>query len=119
MTDLSEYRNQVAKIIWETSRADEGTISATGANIIATALLPLLAEAKAEAWDFGYACGLGDYGKGADETCAANPYKVTTTSPMCPDHPDSTMHGIIGDFYCLAPECDWWEPPLEADDAQD
>ena len=30
---------EIAKIIWETSRADEGTISATGANIIAKALV--------------------------------------------------------------------------------
>ncbi len=29
----------LAKIIWNTSRADEGTISATGANKVATALL--------------------------------------------------------------------------------
>ena len=32
--------------------------------------------ALAQAWDFGYACGLGDYGKGDDETQAANPYRV-------------------------------------------
>ncbi|MFS0885201.1 hypothetical protein [Aeromicrobium sp. 179-A 4D2 NHS] len=29
----------VAKVVWETSRADEGTISATGANHVAKALL--------------------------------------------------------------------------------
>lgn len=29
----------LGKIIWETSRADEGTISVTGANIVARALL--------------------------------------------------------------------------------
>ena len=33
--------------------------------------------ALADAWDFGYACGLGDYGKSDDETQAANPYRVT------------------------------------------
>ncbi|MDQ7877334.1 hypothetical protein Q9R08_05020 [Microbacterium sp. QXD-8] len=31
-------RDSMARIIWETSRADEGTISATGANIVARAL---------------------------------------------------------------------------------
>lgn len=28
----------------------------------------------------------------------------------CPDHPDKTMRGVIGDYYCL--ECDWWNIPL-------
>lgn len=35
-------REQLGKVIWDTSRADEGTISATGANIIADAILELL-----------------------------------------------------------------------------
>jgi hypothetical protein len=39
MTDLSEHERAVAKAIWTASRADEGTISATGANIIARTLL--------------------------------------------------------------------------------
>jgi len=34
-----------------------------------------------EVWDFGYACGLGDYGKGDDETVAMNPYRVTPPAP--------------------------------------
>lgn len=34
-------------------------------------------RALAEAWDEGYSCGLGDYGKDpARETCAANPYRA-------------------------------------------
>lgn len=33
-----EY-SDVAKVVWETSRADEGTISVTGANHVAKALL--------------------------------------------------------------------------------
>lgn len=33
------------------------------------------AASKADAWDRGYACGLGDYGKADDETKAANPYR--------------------------------------------
>lgn len=36
------------------------------------------ATARADAWDVGYACGLGDYGKGYGETCAANPYRAAT-----------------------------------------
>lgn len=36
-----------------------------------------------------------------------------TDDYRCPDHPDSTIHGIIGDFYCL--ECDWWDIPLEGE----
>ena len=35
--------------------------------------------------------------------------------PECPDHPDLTMHGLIGDYYCLAPECGWWDAPLDDD----
>jgi hypothetical protein len=34
-----EQRAAIGKIVWDTSRRDEGTISATGANIIADALL--------------------------------------------------------------------------------
>lgn len=30
--------------------------------------------AQEQAWDLGYACGLGDYGKRDDETVAFNPY---------------------------------------------
>lgn len=47
--------NDVAQVIWETSRRDEGTISATGANIVAAAVMSLFdvvrseAEIKAEA----------------------------------------------------------------------
>lgn len=48
MTDLER---QIAELIWTTSRADEGTISATGANIIAAALLPLIREREAAAWE--------------------------------------------------------------------
>ena len=32
-------REDIGKVIWETSRADEGSISATGANIVADAIL--------------------------------------------------------------------------------
>lgn len=32
-------RHELARVIWETSRGDEGTISATGANIVADAIL--------------------------------------------------------------------------------
>ena len=32
-------REQVGKVVWETSRADEGSISVTGANIVADAIL--------------------------------------------------------------------------------
>lgn len=35
----AEFRAEIARTIWHTSRNDEGTISATGANIIADALL--------------------------------------------------------------------------------
>lgn len=34
--------HSLARTIWHTSRADEGTISATGANHVATAVLDLL-----------------------------------------------------------------------------
>lgn len=34
-----ERERTLARLIWETSRADEGTISATGADIIAEAIL--------------------------------------------------------------------------------
>lgn len=36
---LNDERERLGEIIWRTSRADEGTISATGANIIADAIL--------------------------------------------------------------------------------
>lgn len=42
MIDLEQTpvkREDIANLIWETSHADEGTISATGANIIADAIL--------------------------------------------------------------------------------
>lgn len=42
MTDLEltpVTREDIAELIWNTSRADESTISATGANIIADAIL--------------------------------------------------------------------------------
>lgn len=44
-----DKKSEIAKLIWETSRADEGTISATGADIIADALM----EHLPEFWD-GY-----------------------------------------------------------------
>ena len=37
-TDRSD-EEQLAEVIWAASRADEGTISATGANIVARAVL--------------------------------------------------------------------------------
>ena len=37
-TQLTPEKDALAELIWNTSRADEGTISATGANIIARAL---------------------------------------------------------------------------------
>jgi hypothetical protein len=47
-------RDELAKTIWETSRADESTISATGANIVADALLagPLV-DLRIRTWDQG------------------------------------------------------------------
>jgi len=40
------------------------------------ALASFVTQARAEAWDEGYSCGLGDYGKDpARETVAANPYR--------------------------------------------
>lgn len=39
MTALTTSRDALAKAIWEASRADEGTISATGANHVADALI--------------------------------------------------------------------------------
>lgn len=36
---VTDSRTDLARAIWEASRADEGTISATGANIVADALL--------------------------------------------------------------------------------
>lgn len=49
----------IARTIWETSRRDEGTISATGANIIAAALASLiearLREARAQGAADAYA----------------------------------------------------------------
>ena len=39
MSELLSTRNALAKVIWEASRADEGTISATGANTVADAIL--------------------------------------------------------------------------------
>lgn len=44
-------RNELAKIIWETSRADESTISAMGANIVADAILA--SGFLAKAWEEG------------------------------------------------------------------
>lgn len=47
----------LAELIWSASRADEGTISATGADVVAGAiagsgwLRSLLAEAWVEGWD--------------------------------------------------------------------
>ena len=40
------------------------------------AALEALPDRRAAAWDQGYACGLGDYGKSDDETQAANPYRT-------------------------------------------
>lgn len=34
----------------------------------------------------------------------------------CPDHPEATMHGLLGDYYCTSPGCDWWFMPLSGDD---
>jgi hypothetical protein len=47
---MSDLRYRLAEAIWTASRADEGTISATGANHVADALLPLLAEVRTEAY---------------------------------------------------------------------
>lgn len=38
-TSIPTARHELGKIIWETSHSDEATISATGANIVADALL--------------------------------------------------------------------------------
>lgn len=45
----------LAELIWTTSRADESTISATGANIVARAIVASdwFRERLAEAWDDG------------------------------------------------------------------
>lgn len=52
-------REALAEIIWDTSRADEGTISATGANIIADAILSRLSvpEPAEVEWEYGYNTG--------------------------------------------------------------
>jgi hypothetical protein len=42
MTAPENIRERLAEAIWNASRADEGTISATGAGIVADALLPLI-----------------------------------------------------------------------------
>ena len=39
---MSDLRDELAEAIWTTSRHDEGTISATGADIIADAILPII-----------------------------------------------------------------------------
>jgi len=36
---MEDLENAIAKVIWEASRADEGSISATGANIVARSLI--------------------------------------------------------------------------------
>jgi hypothetical protein len=48
---MSTAREALAEVIWSASRADEGTISATGANVVADAILtsPALARLLAEA----------------------------------------------------------------------
>ena len=39
---MSDLRDELAEAIWTASRRDEGTISATGANVIVAALLPII-----------------------------------------------------------------------------
>lgn len=81
---------RLAEAIWTTSRADEGTISATGAKIVARALLPVVEreiaaavmKARAEAWDEGWAVGADDQKNWSENTpgfkgAAPNPYRVT------------------------------------------
>ncbi|HUX72122.1 MAG TPA: hypothetical protein VMV41_16520 [Cellulomonadaceae bacterium] len=46
-------RKALARVIWNTSRADEGTISATGANHVADAVLAFLAAHGIEVSDHG------------------------------------------------------------------
>lgn len=58
----TDLKTDLARIIWETSRADEGTISATGANIVAAALIPKVEQVVAEVWDAGYIAALFDVG---------------------------------------------------------
>lgn len=48
MSDREDMIEEAARVIWETSRADEGTISATGANIVARALANAGALASGE-----------------------------------------------------------------------
>lgn len=64
-----DLAKKVAEVIWATSRRDEGTISAMGADIIAAALLPLIREREATAWDEGWDARHENYWSG-DE----NPY---------------------------------------------
>ena len=52
-TDL--LRTELARTIWETSRADESTISATGADIVAAALMPIIRAHLTAAWREGRA----------------------------------------------------------------
>ena len=74
--DLSAERvEELARTIWAASRADEGTISVTGANIVAAAVAPVvarwLAEETAEAHEWGTIPAL------------ANPVVATTGDVKC------------------------------------
>lgn len=65
--DHTETAEALAELIWNTSRADEGTISATGAKHVAAALLDAIdagqvpglvtSEKVAGAWDEGHDAG--------------------------------------------------------------
>lgn len=72
----------LARLIWETSRADESTISALGADIVAGAILRSrwLAERdariRAKAWDEGFIARLGDTPLYKSSAEWGNPYRV-------------------------------------------
>jgi hypothetical protein len=77
VTAVTPSRDALAKVIWEASRADEGTISATGANIVADALIasgavvPLDTLADDEA--LVRAVAARDHAMHADEAATSGP----------------------------------------------
>lgn len=68
-------RYELARVIWETSRGDEGTISATGANIVADAILAAGWRRRGERDELAQA---------AAWVAEAIGYPVETTTPDAP-----------------------------------
>lgn len=77
-------REEIARIIWETSRADEGTVSALGANIIADALIERFRVNDANFW------------KGWQEAIESMTNRVTILRASVDSH--SKPHDIFLDF---------------------